>query len=178
MSNEVVQGQGDSAVPAGVRESSVQHGDFVIEQRYPVSVDRTFGGFSDQAKKAKWFASPDQIGLPSWEFDFRVGGGETNHFEYSDAQVEGTPLPRGTTGTYRSHIFDIVQNERIVLAYEMIINGERISVSLQTWEFTEIPDGTLLKLTEQATFMGNSDGPTIREHGMRALMDALAASLG
>ena len=73
-------------------------------------------------------------------------------------------MPRRTTGAYRSHIFDIVQNERIVLAYEMIINGERISVSLQTWEFTEVPDGTLLKLTEQATFMGNSDGPTIREH--------------
>lgn len=177
MNSEALQGDVDTAVEAGGGSPPVEHGDFAIEQRYPVSVERTFSGFSDQVKKAKWFASPDQIGESTWEFDFRVGGGETNHFEYSDAQVEGTPLPRGTTGTYRSHIFDIVENERIVLAYEMIINGERISVSLQTWEFTQVPDGTLLKLTEQAAFMGNSDGPTIREHGTRALMDALARSL-
>jgi len=177
MSSEVRKSEAGGVAGSSTERLPTQHAEFAIEQRYPVSVDRTFSGFSDQAKKVKWFASPDQIGESTWEFDFRVGGGETNHFEYSDAQVEGTPLPRGTTGTYRSHIFDIVENERIVLAYEMVINGERISVSLQTWEFMEQPDGTLLRLTEQATFMGNSDGPTIREHGMRALMDALAKSL-
>lgn len=160
-----------------VKTSISQHAEFTIEQRYPVGVERVFSALSDQTKKAKWFASPDQIGESSWEFDFRPGGGETNHFRYSDEQVEGTPLPKGTTGTYRSHIFDIVENERIVLAYEMIINSERISVSLQTWEFADDGGSTLLTLTEQATFMGNTDGPTIREHGTRALLHSLGESL-
>lgn len=160
-----------------IEKPAMQHAEFTIEQKFPVAVDRVFGGFAEQAKKAKWFASPDQIGTSDWEFDFRIGGGETNHFAYSDAQVEGTPLPKGTTGTYRSHIFDIIENERIVLAYEMIINGNRISVSLQTWEFATRDGGTLLTLTEQATFMENSDGPAMREHGTRALISALATSL-
>jgi uncharacterized protein YndB with AHSA1/START domain len=158
-------------------ETAVTHGAFTLEYTYPVPPERVFRAFADQPTKARWFASPDQVGTPAWDFDFRVGGSETNHFTYTAEQVEGTPLPPGTTGTFHAEYFDVVPNRRIVLAYEMIINGTRISVSLQTVELTASDGGTLLTLTEHGAFLENADGVDIRRHGTSELLDALGASL-
>ncbi len=156
---------------------SVTHGSFVIEKELPATPERVFRAYSDQAAKARWFAHPDRVGTPDWLFDFRVGGREVNNFAYSDEQVEGTPLPQGSTGTFNAVYFDIVDNQRIVFAYDMIINGRRISVSLQSVELVPLGSGTLLRLTEHGTFLEGADGTEIREHGTRELLDALARSL-
>jgi uncharacterized protein YndB with AHSA1/START domain len=157
--------------------TTVSHGSFTLEYTYPAPPQRVFRAFADQSAKARWFASPDQVGDASWEFDFRVGGSETNHFVYTAEQVEGTPLPEGTTGTFHATYFDIVEDRRIVLAYEMIINGTRISVSLQTIELAAIDGGTRLTLTEHGAFLEDADGVEIREHGTRELLTALGATL-
>jgi uncharacterized protein YndB with AHSA1/START domain len=156
---------------------SVTHGSFVIEKSLPATPDRVFRAYSDQAAKSRWFADPAQVGTSEWLFDFRVGGREVNHFGYSDKQVEGTPLPKGTTGTFNAVYFDIIADQRIVFAYDMIINGQRISVSLQSVELVAQDSGTLLRLTEHGTFLEGGDGPEIREMGTRQLLDALAGSL-
>lgn len=155
----------------------VAHGSFTIEQDYPAPPERVFRAFSDPALKARWFGAPEQRGDARSSFDFRVGGSETNHFTYSDEHVEGTPLPPGSTGTFHAEYFDIVPDRRIVLAYEMIINGVRISVSLQTIELAATVDGTRLTLTEHGAFLEQSDGVALREHGTRELLTALGASL-
>lgn len=156
---------------------SVTHGSFTITKHLPASPQRVFRSYADQQEKARWFADPDAVGTPDWTFDFRVGGQETNNFTYSDEQVEGTPLESGTTGSFNAVYFDIVADERIVFAYDMTINGERISVSLQSVELVADGAGTLLTLTEHGTFLEGGDGVEVRESGTRELLDALAASL-
>jgi len=155
----------------------VTHGSFTLTRTFEAPPARVFAAFSDIRLKALWFGDPVQLDTDQWEFDFRPGGSETNHFAYSDEQVEGTPLPRGTTGSFHARYFDIVENERIVLAYEMVINGQRISVSLQTVEFQAAGTGTTLTLTEHGAFLEASDGVDLRRDGTGGLLDKLGASL-
>ena len=106
-----------------------------------------------------------------------MGGSETSHhFTYNDERVEGTPLPGGTAATFHAEYFDIVENQRIVFAYEMVIDRARVSVSLQTVELRATDEGTLLTLTEHGTFL-DADGVGIREDDTRVLLDALGAAL-
>lgn len=72
---------------------------------------------------------------------------------------------------------DIINNERIVIAYTMTVGGNRISSSQSTFEL--LPDGTGTKLvfTEQAAFFANADGPLVREQGWRTLLEQLAKEL-
>jgi uncharacterized protein YndB with AHSA1/START domain len=73
---------------------------------------------------------------------------------------------------------DIVENERIIYSYEMLLNGERMSVSLTTVELEPDGDGTLLTLTEQGAFFTGSpesDGAQVAgcKEGTGELLDAL-----
>jgi uncharacterized protein YndB with AHSA1/START domain len=79
--------------------------------------------------------------------------------------------------SFDCHYYDIVPNERIVYAYEMYLDDQRISVSVATIEFKPVAKGTRLVLTEQGAFLDGFDNPKLREEGTRQLMDALAASL-
>ena len=155
----------------------ITHGSFTLERTYPIEPARVFAAFADVRRKALWFGDPVQVDTDDWQFDFRAGGSETNHFSYTDEQVEGTPLPKGTTGSFHARYFDIVDGDRLVLAYEMIINGRRISVSLQTVELEPVPEGTRLTLTEHGAFLENSDGVDLRRSGTAGLLDKLGASL-
>ena len=72
---------------------------------------------------------------------------------------------------------DLVEDQRLVLAYQMHIDGQRISASVQTTEFTEVADGTELKLTEYGAYLDGLDGPDMRKTGTEWLLDTLAAML-
>jgi uncharacterized protein YndB with AHSA1/START domain len=141
---------------------SVTHSDFTIERRYGCTPEQTFSAFSDPELKQQWFANPGNWPDAVWELDFRVGGGEVNS---------------GGSNEFRSRFHDIVENERIVFAYDLLHDHRLISVSLTTIEFFPDEGGTRLAFTEQGAFFDDLDDPSTREHGTGKLLDALGRLL-
>jgi uncharacterized protein YndB with AHSA1/START domain len=140
-------------------ERSIEHGRFVVERVYEASPDRVFAAWSDPQAKARWF---DDAGA-EFEIDFRAGGWERRR----------GPLPDGREYAFQALYWDIVAGRRIVYAYEMLLDGVRISVSLATVEFQPEREGTRLAFTEQGAFLDGHEMPAQREHGMGSLLDSL-----
>lgn len=142
------------------------HGSFTINREYDAAPARVFKAFADMKSKARWFAGP-------WkelqrDMDFRVGGQEVVHGLWPDG--------RETKFTARYH--EIIPNARIVYVYDMHINGEHMSVSLATLEFTPKGSGkTAIKFTEQAVYVDGKDGNESRREGTTWLLDQVAANL-
>jgi uncharacterized protein YndB with AHSA1/START domain len=145
-------------------DRSVTHATFVVERTYPASPDRVFHAWADPRAKALWFGGPE--GDEELDLDFRVGGKETS---------------RGTVGSsvflYAATYHDIVEDERIVYAYDMYMDDTRISVSLGTVELTPDGDGTRLVYTEKGAYLDGHDTPGQRQEGTEGLLDALGESL-
>ena len=144
-------------------ERSVEHATFVVERRYEASPERAFAAWADPEAKARWYVDSGAF----LELDFRVGGRERSR---------GT-APGGNAYSYEALYLDIVQGQRIVYTYEMLLGGIRISVSLATAEFYPERDGTRLVFTEQGAFLDGHEMPAQREHGMGSLLDALGEEL-
>jgi uncharacterized protein YndB with AHSA1/START domain len=143
------------------------HATFVIERSYPVDRSRVFAAFADPEIKARWFSGPEEWGPDEGEMDFRVGGHESSR---------GGP-PGGPVITMSSTYHDIVDDERLVFAYEMDVDGARISVSLTTIELHPVDGGTRLVLTEQGVYFDGPEGAAGREEGSAELIDKLGAEL-
>lgn len=139
------------------------HGTFVIEREYPHPPAKVFGAYSNAQSKAKWFVGPENWDKSNHQLDFRVGGKES---------VSGGP-PGGPVHSYNATIWDIVENERIVLAYEMHMDATRTSVSLGTTEFKASGNGTKLIYTEQGVYLDGADNPQERERGTQELLSQL-----
>jgi uncharacterized protein YndB with AHSA1/START domain len=153
---------------------SVTHATFTIERRYPASIERVFAAFSDPQKKRRWFGEDKGAGLDHFEADFSVGGFERSR---SRLQAAAGPHPAGTICANDTVYLDIMQNQRIVLAYTMTIGGKRISASQSTFELLPAGTGTQLIFTEQAAFFEGSDGPEMRQGGWEHLLGKLAEEL-
>ena len=148
----------------------IQHSTFTIERDYSAPPEKVFEAFSDPAKKRRWFAEGPGFHVDSYELDFRVGGWERSRFRF----VANQPLEEGTRCTNDTVFLNIVENERIIIAYTMTIDGAPISSSQSSMEFVKTGAGTRLVFTEQAAFLEGADGPEMREQGTRELLDALA----
>jgi uncharacterized protein YndB with AHSA1/START domain len=146
---------------------STTHATFVIECEYPHPPAKVFAAFADPKQKTKWFGGPDEWQKSDHKLDFRVGGRES---------VSGGP-PGGPVHFYNGQIWDIVENERIVIAYDMHIDTTRISVSLGTTELKPSGAGTRLIYTEQGVYLDGYDDAGSRERGTRELFDQLEAFL-
>jgi uncharacterized protein YndB with AHSA1/START domain len=146
---------------------SVVHADFAIERQYDCTPAQAFAAFADPALKEQWFAAPASWENRVWELDFRVGGGEVN---------SGSPAG-GSVHTFRSRYHEIATDERIVFAYDLLLDDRLVSVSLTTVEFFAAEAGTRLLFTEQGAFFDGLDDPAGREHGTGKLLDALGAHL-
>ena len=140
---------------------SVTHSTFVIEREYAAPPARVFGAWSDPEAKAQWFGASD------FELDFRVGGREVNR-----GGPEGGPV-----FTYDARYQDIVEGERIVYTYDMLMDETRISVSVTTVQFEQSGDGTRLTYTEQGAFLDGHDTPEQRKEGTGSLFDKLGEAL-
>jgi uncharacterized protein YndB with AHSA1/START domain len=141
------------------------HGNFTIERTYPASPSRVFAAFATPEAKGRWFGAPEEMLTGDREFDFRVGGHE-----------------RLTTKGEATYIFDavyydIVPDQRIVTAYEMYANDDRLSVSVATVELTPAGSGTHLVYTEQGVYLDGLDKPEWREHGTGEMLDKLGEIL-
>jgi uncharacterized protein YndB with AHSA1/START domain len=140
---------------------SVTHSTFGLEREYAVPPARVFAAWSDPEAKAEWFGASD------FELDFRIGGREVNR---------GGP-DGGPVFTYDARYQDIVDGERIVYTYDMLMDDTRISVSVTTVEFEPSGDGTRLTYTEQCAFLDGHDTPEQREQGTGTLFEKLAEAL-
>jgi len=147
-------------------ERSITHGSFAIERTFAAPVERVFEAFADTTAKEKWFKGPDSA-PNEHSMDFRVGGHEHNQGTFHD----------GTEHRFEATYYDIVPNQRIVYAYEMYLDGKRISVSLATLEFQADGDKTKLVLAESGAFLDGFDKPEVREQGTKQLLEALEQSL-
>jgi len=147
-------------------ERSTTHATFVIEREYAHPPAKVFAAYADPKKKAQWFGGP-----PEWNsthtLDFRVGGKEVS---------SGGP-PGGVVHTMNGEYWDIVENERIVMSYELLLGETRISVSLGTTEIAPTANGARLTYTEQGAYLDGYDDAGQREHGTRELLGQLEAFL-
>ena len=148
---------------------SIHQHDFTIERRFRQTPEQTFQAFADPDLRQRWFRVPDTWTDTDWSLDFRVGGGERNAGRDH----------RGAHHLFRSRFHDIVVGERIVFAYDMLLDGRLTSVSLTTVELRpeEENDGTHLIVTEHGAFLNGLEDPAEREHGTGLLLDGLEACL-
>lgn len=145
---------------------SVTHATFTIERRLKSPPSKVFKAFSDPKAKRAWFGGP-----PEWEavheMDFRVGGREISR---------GGPNG-GTVHAMEARYWDIVPDERIVHTYDLLLDGVRISVSLQTIEFRADGTGTTLVFTEVGAYFDGYDDAGQREKGTRFMVDLLVKAV-
>lgn len=150
-------------------ERKVTHATFTIERSYPAPPTAVFRALSDREAKSKWFTGPDEWTASHYELDFRVGGREVN---------SGGPKGQAPH-TFDAVYLDIVDNQRVVYAYDMFVGDLRISVSLATIELAAKGEGTALKFTEQGVFLDDwAEHAAGREEGTRLLLDALGRAVG
>jgi uncharacterized protein YndB with AHSA1/START domain len=154
---------------AGAGERSIVHGAFTIERTYDAPLARVFKALSDIDAKSKWFSGTEgQWTLVERKMDFRVGGREVLKGRWES----------GAVTVFDAVYLDIVPNERIVYAYNMHHNDNKLSVSLATFQLKPAGAGrTKLVLTEQGAFLDGYDDAGSREHGTGLLLDRLGASL-
>jgi len=147
-------------------DRTVTHATFTLERVYPVPRERVYVACSTKAAKQVWFAADPGFSDKRYELDFRIGGRELSSARH-----------HGVVHHYRATFLDIVENERIITAYDMDLDDRHISVSLATLEFRAHAEGTRLVLTEQGAFLDGFDDPKVRETGTVGLLDALGAYL-
>ncbi len=139
-----------------MNDASIAQDMFTIERIYPNCREHVWSAWSTPRKKAAWFGSSQH------SMDFRVGGSER-------------AAHRDTMGEHvnETRYFEIVEGERIVMAYSMAVNGRVHTVSLATVRFADEGGGTRVVYTEQMCIIPPSDGMAGRRHGWGALLDAV-----
>ena len=148
-------------------DHSTIHASFTIERTFPVPPARVFQAFADPAEKAKWFGGGD------WEqlertFDFRPGGSET----------DVARSPEGIEVGFYLRYYDIVEDERLVYAYDMSNGPDRASLSVATIELEPTGDGgTRYTHTEHGAFLDGHHDAAGREEGSIGITDQLGAYL-
>jgi uncharacterized protein YndB with AHSA1/START domain len=144
------------------------HGSFTINRSWDAPPSRVFAAWSDPELKAVWFSGPpDQWTVLRRSIDFRPGGAEV---------LEGRFIQTGMVSLYEGRIHLIEPNERLVLTYDMHVNGAYHSVSLASLALKPQGAGTLLTYTEQIVFVDGKDGTDARRSGTEALFDRIAAT--
>jgi len=144
------------------------HGSFTLERIFTAPPSRVFHALTDIAAKDKWFrGGPEQV-MEERGMDATPGGRERASGRWAN----------GTTTRFDAVYFDVVPDTRLVYAYEMHLNGIKISVSLATLELTPAGAGTRLVVTEQGSFLDGYADAGSREEGTGFLLDQLGASLG
>jgi uncharacterized protein YndB with AHSA1/START domain len=148
---------------------SVTQGTFTLERTFPnCTPARAFSAFSTPEGKQRWFSGPPE----EWKeleraFDFRVGGHERAVGQFKSGMVSA----------FDCRYYDIIDNERIIYAYEMHLNDHKISVSLATLTFEAAGTSCVLTLHEDGAFLDGYDDNGSRMRGTEGLLTALASAL-
>ncbi len=152
---------------ATATERAVAHGSLTLERTYPHAPAAVFAAWTVPDLKKAWFGQgPDFVEkIESYELDFRVGGHERWH----------GPLRSGRSFRYDATFFDVIQDRRIVAAYDLLIADRRLSVTLLTVELRPAGTGAHLSLTEQIAFLDGLDSIDDRRPGVEDMLDMLDA---
>ena len=147
-------------------------GSFTHTRSLAAPPERVFAAYADLTVRRRWFRIPSEPDAAQHELDFRPGGGEVARGTFAASGVHERI-------EYRSHFFDIVPAERIVYAYETVVDGRRRAVSLATVELAPEPGGTQLTYTEHyalVAFEGDGSAEVAERHGgLRLQLNALQA---
>lgn len=148
-------------------EGSVAHAGFTLTRDYPVPVEAVWAAYAEEEQRKQWFGASDSWTTGEWQHDFRVGGRDVAEGRFHDG-----PLSR-----YEAVYTDIVEPVRIVLGYDMWIDGTHISTSVASYELEAVDGGTRLTHTEHGIHLDGVDTGAQREAGTRSLLDALGQHL-
>lgn len=147
---------------------SLTNATFVIERVVNAAPARVFAAYSSLEAKSAWFKAPSETETLNRDFDFRVGGAERYRARW----------PSGMTSDFQAVYHDIVENERIILVYDLFHDEAKLSVSLLTLEFRAEGDKTRLIHTEQGSYLvGGPEAVKSREHGTTWHIENLTALL-
>lgn len=148
---------------------SVAHDSFTLERALRAAPALVFRAFTDAAAKAAWFGYGDGLTVLKRELDVRPGGREHLAGRWAN----------GTVSEFDAVYLDVIADRRLVYAYEMHIDGRKISASLATVEMHDAAGGgTRLVVTEQGAFLDGYEDAGARAHGTGMLLDRLVVSLG
>ena len=147
--------------------TSATHTSFVIERRFAASPSAVFAAWADPVAKRRWSTCHDANGESEYSLDFRYGGRE----------LYRATLPDGSSQTVEKVFFDIVQDRRIVFAYDIEVGGRRLSASLVTVEFAPEGSGAAMLMTEQLAYFDGHYDREERLHGTQEGLDRLALEL-
>lgn len=145
--------------------SEVRHATFTVERVYASTPARVFKAWADPAAKRRWLGCHDDWEM-TLDMDFRVGGKERSR----------SGPPGGEAHIFDGTYHDIVPHQRIVYAYDMYIDEQKISISLVTVELKAEGRGTRLTFTEQGVYFDGCDIAE-REEGTSVGMDRLGEAL-
>jgi len=144
------------------------HETITINRDFAFSPALVFQAWSSEGRKRPWFADNKEWENYQYRLDFRVGGQEYDHSRALNLDMDSI---------YDARYEDIVENQRIVIAYTMTINGARMSSSLLTLEFFPANDHTTLKLTEQIAMFTKQDDIDHRREGWLWILGNLVTHL-
>ena len=147
---------------------TITNATFTIERVLNASPARVFAAYSSLEARSAWFKAPADIETLNRDLDFRVGGKERFRARW----------PSGLVTDFQATYHDIVENERMILVYDLFHNDDKLSVSLQTLELIAEGDKTRLIHTEQGSYLvGGAEAVAGREHGTTWHVDNLVAVL-
>lgn len=147
---------------------SAVHSTFTIERSFSAPVTRVFAAWADAAKKRRWSSCHEDWGTVQHSLDFRVDGTELSR----------AVAPDGTVLTVRARFLDIVPEQRIVYAYDLLVGDVRTSVSLVTVTFTAGASATKMTFTEQVVFLDGHGDLEERIEGTEAGLGRMDAEVG
>ena len=130
-------------------------------------VDTVWRALSRNDERDQWFGGGPEFDVHEKSHDFRVGG-----HAVEDGQWHGGPTSR-----FVSTYTDIVDQQRVVFAYDMWVDDRHISTSLTTIAVEPDQNGTRLTYTEQGVHLDGLDTVEGREEGTRGLLDNLGSFL-
>ncbi len=142
------------------------HTSFTIERQFAASPQAVFQAWADPVAKRRWSdCHPENT--TDYSLDFRPHGRESHRVVY----------PGGNVQLIEKFFFDIVQGQRIVFAYDISVDGRRLSVSLVTVQFLPVREGTRMSYMEQLTYLDGHEDKAERLRGTEEGLDRLVLEL-
>ena len=142
------------------------HTDFVIDREFAAPPEAVFQAWADPEAKRRWGDCHTEHGS-EYRMDFRLYGRESHRVVYPDGRVQEV----------EKVFFDIEAPRRIVLSYDIRLDGRCLSVSLVTVEFTASPRGTRMVYTEQLAYLDGHEDRAQRIRGTEEGFDKLDLEL-